>query len=309
MLQGIPQSAIPSSNIGKVNNRGFEVELNYVQPVTKDLTMQFRGTFNYNKNKVTYIDEPINPSDYVYRYRQTGFPMNTNWGYKIDYSNGNGFFNTQEELDEYLSQTTYSFGTPGLGDFKYMDLNEDGVVDEKDQVPLRYTKIPRITYGFSLGLDYKGIDFTIFFQGVSKYSHFSGTTQNVYEWTKEGTYYNYHKRAWTKERYENGEKITYPALHTGDNVNTRANDFFVFDRSFIPSEEHRARLHASPALAPRDRHQQGSGLRERTEPVDPFASGRRPYRSRAGRPDRIPPDENDERRSEYLVLIQLKQTP
>lgn len=121
MLQGIPQSAIPSSNIGKVNNRGFEVELNYVQPVTKDLTMQFRGTFNYNKNKVTYIDEPINPSDYVYRYRQTGFPMNTNWGYKIDYSNGNGFFNTQEELDEYLSQTTYSFGTPGLGDFKYME--------------------------------------------------------------------------------------------------------------------------------------------------------------------------------------------
>lgn len=233
MLQGIPQSAIPSSNIGKVNNRGFEIELNYVQPVTKDLTMQFRGTFNYNKNKVTYIDEPINPSDYVYRYRQTGFPMNTNWGYKIDYSNGNGFFNTQEELDEYLSHTTYSFGTPGLGDFKYMDLNEDGVVDEKDQVPLRYTKIPRITYGFSLGLDYKGIDFTIFFQGVSKYSHFSGTTQNVYEWTKEGTYYNYHKRAWTKERYENGEKITYPALHTGDNVNTRANDFFVFDRSFI----------------------------------------------------------------------------
>ena len=135
MLQGIPQSAIPSSNIGKVNNRGFEIELNYVQPVTKDLTMQFRGTFNYNKNKVTYIDEPINPSDYVYRYRQTGFPMNTNWGYKIDYSNGNGFFNTQEELDEYLSHTTYSFGTPGLGDFKYMDLNEDGVVDEKDQVP------------------------------------------------------------------------------------------------------------------------------------------------------------------------------
>lgn len=161
MLQGIPQSAISSSNIGKVNNRGFEIELNYVQPVTKDLTMQFRGTFNYNKNKVTYIDEPINPSDYVYRYRQTGFPMNTNWGYKIDYSNGNGFFNTQEELDEYLSHTTYSFGTPGLGDFKYMDLNEDGVVDEKDQVPLRYTKIPRITYGFSLGLDYKGIDFTI----------------------------------------------------------------------------------------------------------------------------------------------------
>jgi len=114
-----------------------------------------------------------------------------------------------------------------------MDLNDDGVVDEKDQVPLRYTKIPRITYGLTLGLDYKGIDFTIFFQGVSKYSHFSGVTQNVYEWTKEGTYYNYHKRAWTKERYENGEKITYPALHTGDNVNTRANDFFVFDRSFI----------------------------------------------------------------------------
>ena len=233
MIQGTPLANIPKMNMGKVRNQGFEIELNYIKRVAKDLTLQFRGMFNYNKNKLIYMDEPINPSDYVYRYRQTGFPINTNWGYKIDYSNGNGFFNTQEELDEYLSHTKYSFGTPGLGDFKYMDLNDDGVVDEKDQVPLRYTKIPRITYGFTLGLDYKGIDFTIFFQGVSKYSHFSGTTQNVYEWTKEGTYYNYHKRAWTKERYENGEKITYPALHTGDNVNTRANDFFVFDRSFI----------------------------------------------------------------------------
>lgn len=233
MIQGTPLANIPKMNMGKVRNQGFEIELNYIKRVAKDLTLQFRGMFNYNKNKQIYMNEPINPSDYVYRYRQTGFPINTNWGYKIDYSNGNGFFNTQEELDEYLSHTKYSFGTPGLGDFKYMDLNDDGVVDEKDQVPLRYTKIPRITYGFTLGLDYKGIDFTIFFQGVSKYSHFSGTTQNVYEWTKEGTYYNYHKRAWTKERYENGEKITYPALHTGDNVNTRANDFFVFDRSFI----------------------------------------------------------------------------
>lgn len=293
--------------MGKVKNQGFEIELNYIKRVAKDLTLQFRGMFNYNKNKQIFMDEPINPSDYVYRYRQTGFPINTNWGYKIDYSNGNGFFNTQEELDEYLSHTTYSFGTPGLGDFKYMDLNEDGVVDEKDKVPLRYTKIPRITYGFTLGLDYKGIDFTIFFQGVSKYSHFSGTTQNVYEWTKEGTYYNYHKRAWTKERYENGEKITYPALHTGDNGEHAGERLLRFRPLVHPSEEHRARAtRPSPALAPRDRHQQGSGLRERAEPVDPFASGRRPYRSRTGRPDRIPPDENDERRSEYHVLILLK---
>ena len=75
MIQGTPLANIPKMNMGKVKNQGFEIELNYIKRVAKDLTLQFRGMFNYNKNKQIFMDEPINPSDYVYRYRQTGFPI------------------------------------------------------------------------------------------------------------------------------------------------------------------------------------------------------------------------------------------
>ena len=51
MIQGTPLANIPKMNMGKVKNQGFEIELNYIKRVAKDLTLQFRGMFNYNKNK------------------------------------------------------------------------------------------------------------------------------------------------------------------------------------------------------------------------------------------------------------------
>ncbi|RCS68184.1 hypothetical protein CIK83_18325, partial [Vibrio casei] len=101
-------------------------------------------------NVVEFIDEPIRDETYVHRYRSTGYALAQSFGYKIDYSNGNGMFNSQEELDDYLSTTSYGFGVPRVGYFKYTDLNEDGVVDDKDQVPIGASGIPGITYGFGL---------------------------------------------------------------------------------------------------------------------------------------------------------------
>ncbi len=230
-LQGVPLGNIPKVNLGEVDNQGFEVEMTYNTNITQDLALSVRGNFNYNQNEVKFMDEPMRDSTYVHQYRSTGYPLSTNWGYKIDYSNGNGFFNSEEELDEFLSETSYGFGTPRVGDFKYKDLNGDGVVNDKDQVPIRSSSIPGITYGLTIDLSYKAFDFMVFFQGVGQYA--SGyAAQGVYEYIKEGTYYGYHRNAWTPERYENGEKITYPALSTVSNTNHVGNDFFIMDRSF-----------------------------------------------------------------------------
>lgn len=231
-FQGVPLGNIPKANLGVVDNRGYEIELTYNKSITNDLSLMIRGNYGYNHNEVKFMDEQIRDESYVYRYTTTGFPIGQSWGYKIDDSNGNGYFNSKEELDDYLANTTYGFGEPRVGDFKYLDLNGDGIVNDKDRAPIGYSSIPGVTYGLSLNLGYKAFDFTVFFQGVSKYTSNYGA-QGVYEYIIRGTYFDYHKNAWTPERYANGDKITYPALSTHSTTNHTANDFFIMDRSFL----------------------------------------------------------------------------
>lgn len=231
-FQGVPLGNIPRVNMGLVDNRGYEIELTYKKPIAKDLTLMFRGNYGYNQNIVKFLDETIRNESYISRYTATGYPLGQSFGYKVDYSNGNGYFNSKQELDDYLAKTTYGFGAPRVGDFKYLDLNGDGVISDKDQVAIGNSNIPRVSYGLTLNLQYKSFDFSTFFQGVSKYSS-NYSQQGVYEYIIRGTYFGYHKSAWTPERYANGEKITYPALSTRSNTNHVANDFFIMDRSFI----------------------------------------------------------------------------
>jgi len=231
-FQGVPLGDIPKVNMGKVDNHGFEIEASYRKSLSKNFSLSFNGNFGYNHNVVKFYDEQERDPSYTYRYRTTGFSLGQAWGYRIDYSNGNGYFNSQKELDDYLATTKYSFGTPRVGDFKYLDLNHDGVIDDKDQAPIRWTNIPGIIYGASVSLQFRGFELTTFFQGVSHYSSLYAN-QGVYENIKEGTYFGYQRTAWTAERYAKGEKITYPALSTRTTTNHTANDFFIMNRAFI----------------------------------------------------------------------------
>ncbi|HLT06159.1 MAG TPA: TonB-dependent receptor [Cyclobacteriaceae bacterium] len=231
-FQGVPLGNIPKVNMGEVDNSGYEIELIYNKYISQDLSINFRGNFGYNSNTVKFLDEQIRDESYVHRFRATGYPIDQAWGYRIDYSNGNGMFNSQEELDAFKVHTRYGFGDPRVGDFKYLDLNGDGIVNDKDQAPIGYSSIPKVTYGLALNLRYKGLDLAIFFQGVSKYSS-NYSQQGVYEYIIQGTYFDYHKTAWTPERYAAGEEITYPALSTHSTTNHVANEFFIMDRSFL----------------------------------------------------------------------------
>jgi len=231
-FQGVPLRYLPKVNMGLVDNHGYEVEITYNKTLAKDFSLMVMGNYGFNRNKVKFLDEQIRDSTYMMRYRSTGYAIGQATGYAIDYSNGNGYFNSQEELAAYLAKTKYSSGSPRVGDFKYIDQNGDGVVDNKDIVPIGYSYIPEITYGLTINLHYKAFDFTTFFQGVAHYSS-NYANQGTYENTKLGTYFGYTRTAWTAERYAAGEKITYPALSTLSNSNHRANSFFIMDRSFV----------------------------------------------------------------------------
>lgn len=229
-LQGVPLSYIPRVNIGAVDNKGYEFELTYRKMVNKDFSFMVKGNYAYNKNTVKYADEVQYGEDYAYRNRVTGYSIGQQFGYQIDYSNGNGFINTEEEL---AALPDYQIGgTPRLGDFKYVDVNEDGIINDRDMIPIGYPSIPRVSYGISGSLNYKNIDVAILFSGVGQTHHYT-SGWGATEFALVGFYSGWHKQAWTAERYANGEKILYPALAMSSGVSHVANSVFIMDRSFL----------------------------------------------------------------------------
>lgn len=149
-------SATPWSNVGKVDNWGWEFSTNYHHSINKDLSMDFRGNFTYVENKYVYRDEPYTP--YPWK-RETGRPLNSTWGYIAE-----GLYQTEDEI-KYGPKVELG-STAQVGDIKYCDLNGDGVINADDQGMIsEYGGNPRIQYGFGLNINYKKFDLGVFFNG------------------------------------------------------------------------------------------------------------------------------------------------
>ena len=59
------------------------------------------------------------------------------------------------------------FGAFAPGDIKYKDQNNDGIINNEDEVIIGNT-VPRFTYGLNLDASWKGFDFSMFWQGIGK---------------------------------------------------------------------------------------------------------------------------------------------
>lgn len=228
--QGVPLGNYPRTNVGIFENKGYEIALDYNKDLTRDFNISLGGWLAYNKNKVIFWDESQRAADYAYPIRSEGYPIGQAWGFMVDDHNGNGYFNSQEEIDN--SGLTYEIGTPSPGYLKYYDLNADGKINDKDRVPLGHGALPNFFYAFHGGLKFKNFDMNILFQGIADYWAIDMSNARV-EYSFEGMYSEWHKTAWTAERYANGEKITYPALSAKKNSNHEASNFFLEDKSYL----------------------------------------------------------------------------
>lgn len=235
LYQGIPLGNYPDVNEGIYENKGGELTLNYSKEINKNLHVNVGGMLTYVQNKVLKINEGTLTDDYIYRKRQEGYSYGQAFTYLVDYSHGNGYFNTQEEID--ANQVVYpgtvnAEGKPRLGDLRLQDLNHDGVINSQDQAPVGKGRIPRMVYGFHGGFRYKNFNLNILFQGLADYSSLiqgAGVTES----TNDGIFGSWHLHAWTPQRYANGEKISYPALTLTKSASQQASDFFYFDRSYL----------------------------------------------------------------------------
>lgn len=229
--QGVPLGNYPTINGGISENMGYDFTANYTKAITKDLTVFVGGFLSYAKNWVIYSAESLKSSDYMYRKWTEGFSVGQAFGYLVDHSNGgNGFFNSQSDITN--SGLTYAFGTPRVGDLKYRDLNHDGVINVKDEVPLGTGSMPRYYYGISGGLNYKSFDLSFLFQGIGEYKTIE-SGWGIYGTDYSGIFGSLLENAYTPARYANGEKITAPALSLTTTTNQQPSDYYLYNRAYL----------------------------------------------------------------------------
>lgn len=156
----------PWANYGKVNNQGVDASVEFSKALNPDLFLSVRGTFTYAHNKIIEQDEP---SAVIGTSRSsTGKSIGQLFGLVAD-----GLFEEQDFADVANGQLKsdipkHTFGPVRPGDIKYVDLNNDGVIDAFDRTAIGGTEDPQIVYGFGANVRYKSFDFGFFMQGLSK---------------------------------------------------------------------------------------------------------------------------------------------
>lgn len=146
-----------TANVGTVRNRGVEVTLNHRNQIG-DVSYNIGGNVSFISNELT----ALNGGEKVWGDRTVcdeGLPLYSFWGYEYD-----GIFRTDEEISTHLWADGASAGY-NPGDVRFRDINSDGKIDESDKTAIG-NPFPWLTYGLNLGLEWKGIDLQLFFQGV-----------------------------------------------------------------------------------------------------------------------------------------------
>ena len=214
---------IPKINAGVIENKGFELTGSYQKSFGRDTRLDIKANAAFNRNKVVYLSEVLLPEDYAYRLRSTGYRLGQSFGYEIA-----GFFNTEQDLLDWYDQSGVG-ATPKLGDLKYKDQNGDGVIDEKDMIPIGNPEVPEWTFGTGINFQHKNFDFSMMWQGAAARSYFL-TGQKIWETYN---FNEWHKEAWSQERYESGKRITYPRLEPGSNASKLQADFWQVNGDYI----------------------------------------------------------------------------
>lgn len=228
--QGIPLGNYPRTHSGIFENEGFEVSATFTKQLGRHWNVSLGGWMSYAKNTIISWNEAKRQADYAYRNWEEGYSLGQEFGYVVDNSNGNGYFNSQEEITQ--SGLTYAFGNPRPGDLRYADLNGDKIIDQRDKAPMGYGSIPRQQYAINGGVKFRSLEMNFLFQGTRKYAS-SYTGMGVRETEFDGVYGSIHRNAWTPERYAAGEPVSYPALSMIKTVNHETNTFYYWDRSYL----------------------------------------------------------------------------
>ena len=226
ITSGFEDTSTTYTNAGKVTNKGIEVSLHTINFKESHAHPGWETTlsYTYNRNKiddlnssVPYYINQINNS-YVTMLAK-GYPINVFYGYVTD-----GIFQNQEEVKEHAAQTGAE-----PGDIRFRDLNNDGVINEKDRTVIGN---PNPSHLFSINnmVSWKGLELSVYLQGVAGNKIFNA---NNIDLTGMSAAYNQLTDVLGRWHGE-GTSTSMPRAVYGDpNGNNRISDRYVESGSYL----------------------------------------------------------------------------
>ena len=195
---------------GRVASYGAEAGLRFAKTFASGFNLNFGGNVSAVKSEILeWIETPAYPNLSV-----VGGPADAARGLVAI-----GFFQSQDEI---ANSPLQEFGQVKVGDIKYKDVNEDGVINENDYVAMDWgSAFPALNYGFHLGMEYKGFGMNASFQGAA------GQTKSLL-WVDGVWGALSDNRNLSKEYYEHcfdnaGANALYPRLSTTNVANNVQN--------------------------------------------------------------------------------------
>ncbi|MDR2086534.1 MAG: TonB-dependent receptor [Dysgonamonadaceae bacterium] len=201
-------ASFKAANLGIVENSGFEIELSHRKKIGADFSYFAKGNLSFAKNKILRRNDPEGLLPYQ---RQAGYPIGVQNLYQAI-----GIFQSYEEIYNSPSQLELPGNTEVKpGDLKFLDFNNDGVIDEADAFRQGYGTVPEIQYGINLGANYKGFDFNVLFQGSGR-SQFNKNWEIMWHFSNNDNVFEKHWYYWSPELSGNEQYVRMYGSYTNN---------------------------------------------------------------------------------------------
>ncbi|MEN8156842.1 MAG: TonB-dependent receptor [Bacteroidota bacterium] len=232
---GYHNNADPYLNIGKVQNKGFEFFVSY-RKKEGDFTYEISANAATLKNRVVSLGDGDALWNAGLRTKtEEGYPIGSFFGYVAD-----GIFQNEQEVADHAIQSPGDdpASSTSPGDIRFKDLNGNGIIDNGDQDKTHLGKsIPSLIYGMNFNFYYKGIDFSLFLQGIHGVSVYNNAAREVNlpsnipgEYVKDPNKWVSVLDYWSPQ---NTSSTIPRAIVTDPNNNSRISSYWLEDGSYL----------------------------------------------------------------------------
>ena len=225
-------TSLPNLNLGKVDNKGYEIALGWNDNIGNDFNYFINANVSFARNKIIFMDEVPKEYDYM---NETGGSTGRNTGlYKYirlyQYSDFITNENGELVLNPNLPQP-YQKVYPG--DAMYEDLNGDNIVDSDDKCVTGFSAIPEYMFGLNAGFNWKGFSFSMQWTGATNVNKMYDIEYRI-PFTnagKRGLLTYFYEGCWTPENQENA---IYPRpSEESESWNSEASTLWLQDASYV----------------------------------------------------------------------------
>ncbi|NIG56097.1 SusC/RagA family TonB-linked outer membrane protein [Chitinophaga sp. Cy-1792] len=202
---------------GSMKSQGWELNVGWKTNTSKAVNWYINANLFHSKNKVISNDGVI--AQPGWNQGISGYPYSSLFGYQAE-----GYFNSNAEVAQHAFQNSNT----GPGDIKYKDVNGDHVIDGKDLVYLGSTD-PLYSYGIDAGISWKGIELSVFFQGVGNRKVMPDPRYNIPFSSGWQEPWSINQDYWTPDH----TNALFPRLYQGDVQNTVPSSHWVMNGAYI----------------------------------------------------------------------------